>query len=188
MISLPVKAGVIERILNEGLVVLTPEETRPLGEANYEGVSIQLVETEAETPTGRKFFARGTHDLGRGYVQITLSPFMEAKDEEGNVERIPMAGDYANEKYVTPDGEWQDWQCAVKGEKPIWIYRGMKWVQELSLAKLFFGGGTAKLFFGGSTAMDFAMNRMGPPHTLHVKIQAQGGERVYKYTVAGEVE
>lgn len=164
--------GTMESVLNEGLCVLINCEAG-------EGEPVRMVEVNAEgKPTGRTFFSRVAHDLGGGVVQVTMSPYMEAENDEGGIDRIPMAGDFANEKYVTPEGEWKDWQCAVKGEKPIWIYRGMKWVQELSLSKL---------FFGGVSPLEFAMNRMAPPHTLHVKVQAQGGEKVFKYTVAGEV-
>ncbi len=90
-----------------------------------------------------------------------------------------MIGGSANEKYTTPEGEWKDWQLAVTGEKPVWIYRGVKWLQEISLVKL---------FFGGPAPTDFANHKAFPPHTLHVKMQAQGGERIFKYTIDGEIK
>lgn len=176
MIKHEIQFAVMEKILNEDLVVLT-------GCLAERGERISLIEMQEDRPTGRTFFAKVVHQAsvqGVGSVlQIALSPFMEQRDENGAVERMPMIGGSANEKYVTPQGEWNDWQVSVTGEKPVWIYRGMKWIQEIALAKM---------FFGGPTAREFAMNQMSPPHTLHVKIQAQGGERVFKYTVADEVK
>ncbi len=172
MIEVQVGAGMMEKILGEGLRVL-------MAQGVGEGEQVRLAELNGDEATGRTFYGRVMHDMGDGVVQIDLAPFMEAVNEEtGKPERIPMAGEFSNEKYVTPSEEWKDWQCAVKGERPIWIYKGIKWIQEISLAKL---------FFGGPSPMEFAMNKMAPPHTLHVKIQAQGGEKTFKYSIAGEV-
>ncbi len=164
--------GTMEKILGEGLRVIVAHGVR-------EGEQFRFIELHGDEATGRTFYGRIMHDIGDGVFQIDLAPFMEAINEEtGKPERIPMAGEFSNEKYVTPSEEWKDWQCAVKGERPIWIYKGIKWIQEISLAKL---------FFGGPSHMEFAMNKMAPPHTLHVKIQAQGGEKTFKYSIDGEV-
>lgn len=173
MIKYAIQFAEMELILNEGLCLL--KDTY----GAVRGNKLELQEFHDTLPTGRTFFAKVVHARSHQYMQIELSPFMEAKDENGTVERMPMIGGSSNEKYVVPQGEWSDWQCAVTGEKPVWIYRGIKWIQEITLAKL---------FFGGPTAREFAMNQMSPPHTLHVKVQAQGGERTFKYTIADEVK
>jgi hypothetical protein len=187
MIKLPVFVNVMDRILNEGLVVLTPEETRPLGERNFEGELIRLEENNGESLTGRSFFARGMHDLGAGYVQITLQAFMEdTNPETGKPERMPLAGDYANEKCTLPAstadmierGEAVAFDFAVKGEKPIWLYRGVKWIAEFSLSHLFFGPGACKEIKDG---------KPGVPDVILLKVQGQGGETVYRYGNGGVV-
>lgn len=144
------------------------------------GDRVRLTETVDGEVTGRLFYAQISHVTSAGISQIVLQPFMEAiNDETGKHERIPMSGEFSNEKYVTPEGEWKDWQLPVKGERPIWIYKGIKWVQEISLAKL---------LFGGPSSSELAMNKLAPPHTLHVRLQGQGGERLFKYVIADEVK
>ncbi len=187
MLTLTVGAGVVEKILNEGLVVLTPQETRPLGVRNLEGESLRLEESSPDGNTGRAFFARGMHDLGGGYLQVTLQPFMEdANSETGIPERMPMAGQYANEKHVIPastmdlisKGQDAPFDIAVKGERPIWLYRGAKWIAEFSLSHLFFYPKASKEIVGGKPSV---------PDILFLNVQGQGGESTYRYGLLGPV-
>ncbi len=172
MIKYEIQYSVMEKVLNDDFYVL-------VNCGAVRGERIDLIEMHDDRPTGRVFFAKARHVVAESIVQIELSPFMEATDENGKVERMPMIGGSANEKYVTPQGEWKEWEIIVTGEKPVWIYKGMKWLQEITLSKLFFGGPTSK---------EFGMNQMSPPHTLHLKVQGQGGERVFKYSVAEEIK
>lgn len=179
MIKLPVLLSVMDRILNEGLVVLTPQETRPLGERNFEGEFIRLEETDGETLTGRTFFARGMHDLGAGYVQITLQAFMEDNNPEtGKPERMPMAGEFANEKAILPEllaeGAPGEWDLRVPGQKPLWAYKGVKWVGEYSLVGYLFPSESILLMREG---------KPGIPRELKLKIQGQGGEYEAAYVL-----
>lgn len=172
MIRYEIQYAVMEKVLNEDLMVL-------VNCGAVKGEQIELHEMQEDKPTGRVFFAKAAHVASESIVQIELSPFMEATDENGKVDRMPMIGGSANEKYVMPAGDGKAWQISVTGEKPVWIYRGLKWVQEITLSKL---------FFGESSEKDNALRHMSPPHTLHLKTQAQGGERDFKYTLTGEVK
>lgn len=185
MLTLPVNVAVMVKILNEGLVVLTPEETRPLGERNLEGESLALQEIADDSPTGRTFYARGMHDLGGGYVQVTLSAFMEDRNPEtGVLERFPMAGGYANEKHVVPESAMKamedlnpvNWSIRVKGEKPIWLYRGIKWIGEYSIAEVKFAPDSCKVMQDGKPPV---------PNLIYIKVQGAGGEAVYAFELDG---
>ncbi len=178
MLTLPVNAGIMEKILTEGLVVLTPEETRPLGIRNYEGELMRLEEVSDGEPTGRAFFARGMHDLGAGYVQVTLQAFMEdVNPETGKPDRMPMTGDFANEKITVPVSDVAGpMNLPVKGEKPLWIYRGVKWVAEYSISRL---------FFSSKQAAEVQENKPAAPGLIYLKVQGQGGEVEYAYRNIG---
>ncbi len=167
-----IQYAVMEKVLNEGLVVLNNCA------AEMED-QLELHEMRNDDPTGRVFFAAIKHVVSLGVVQIELAPFMEATNEEGKVERIPMMGSVSNEKYTLPPGEWSDWELPVTGEKPIWIYRGIKWVQEISLSRL---------FISPPTDRQLALNQLPAPRKIHLKIQRQGGERIIEYVYAGIVE
>lgn len=161
-----VSAGYMESILNEGLSVLIDAFEIQEGEL----FALQEVNGYGEA-TGRTFFARAMHVPHPGTVQITLQPYMDALNvESGRVERLPMTGAFANEKATIPDGDPATWAFAVTGEKPVWIYAGVKWLMELSLAKVFFEKGKAPV-----------------PTSLHLRAQMSGGEKVFCYRLVEEV-
>lgn len=168
-----VGAGYMEMVLGQGLTVLC-------GLSDIlEGELFRIDEVSDKASTGRSFFARAMHVPEPGIIQITLQPYMEQINEEtGKPERFPMAGDFANEKYTMPPGEWEDWAQAVKGEKPLWIYRGVKWVQEMTISKF---------FFADKNRVEFEQHAATPPVSLHLNIQGPGGEKIYSYALAGQV-
>lgn len=174
MLTIPVYAGVLERMLNEGLCVLTPEETRPLGERDYEGELFRMEENNGDSLTGRVFFARGMHDLGGGYVQVTLEAYMEdINPESGKPERMPMAGSFENEKAVIPGGETMvRWSFKVKGERPLWVFRDVKWRGEYSIVEY---------EFDSAAMREFEQGRAGIPSRIALRIQAQGGESIIPF-------
>jgi hypothetical protein len=159
-------AGYMESILNEGLCVLI--EAFEI----QEGELFAIQEVNAGEPTGRTFFARAMHTPHPGTVQFNLQPFMDALNvETGRVERLPMTGAFANEKASMPEGDPATWSLPVAGEKPVWIYSGMKWLMELSLAKFFFEKGKGLA-----------------PTSLHLRAQMSGGEKVFCYRLVEEVK
>lgn len=178
-----VGAGRMEDILNCGLRVLCFYDSAGPGE----GEAFTMEEVNGDTPTGRKFFARVMHAIDPQVVQFDLLPFMEdLNPESGKPERMPMAGEFANEKCTLPPsttdlinkGEAVAFDFPVKGEKPIWLYRGAKWVAEFSLVHLFFGPGACKEIKDG---------KPGVPDVILLKVQGQGGETVYRYGNGGVV-
>jgi hypothetical protein len=92
--------------------------------------------------------------------------------ETGKPERIPMSGAFANEKVNAPETEDAYWDVKVKGEKPLWIYQGKKWVGEYSINEMHFDDAALALFKQGSA---------GRPMEIRLKIQGQGGERFQTY-------
>lgn len=155
----------MESLLNEGLTVLIDAFEI------QEGELFALQEVSNGEPTGRTFFARAMHVPHPGTVQINLQTYTDALNAEtGKVERIPMTGAFANEKAVMPDGDPATWSIPVTGEKPVWIYSGVKWLMELSLAKFFFEKG-----------------RGLAPTSLHLRAQMNGGEKVLCYRLVEEV-
>ncbi len=171
-----VGAGKLEDILNAGLRVLTFMDTVGPGE----GEAFTLVEVNGETPTGRKFFARVMHAPDPQVVQIDLQAFMEdVNPETGKPERFPMAGEFSNEKYSVLDmgsSEPKPLNIQTNGEKPIWIYRGIKWIAEYSISRIFFGMKGAKEIQEGKSA---------PPGMIYLKVQGNGGEVEYAYRNIG---
>lgn len=157
-------AGVMESILNEGLCALY----FPSMDGPGEGESFVMEEVSGDTPTGRRFFARVMHAIGPQVVQFTLASYMEADGE-----RFPMAGQFANEEHTLPDKESPEFFFDVTGEKPVWLYAGIKWVAELSLSKLLF-----KRPLGRDQHV---------PDALHLKVQASGGERYFVYRMEREI-
>lgn len=165
-----INGGILESVLNEGLRVLcnVPEIT--------EGELFRIVDLDGDNT--RAFFARATFIPEPGVIQITLQPFMEALNPETEKwERIPMAGESANEKHTAPEGVENPWPLVVKGEKPVWIYRGVKWIMEISLSKLFFGNAALKSVRDGQGVA---------PGMLFLSVQAQGGEIEYAYRLLGK--
>lgn len=161
-------AGLMEDILNTGLRVLVFDESAGPGE----GESFRLVETNNDEPTGRHFFARVMHAPDPQAIQFDLQPFMEdVNSETGKPERMPMAGEFGNEKTVAPEGE-SEWTCKVKGEKPVWVYNGIKWVAEYSVAEL---------TFDEAAMTNFRGNKPGFPIEIRLKVQGQGGETYRTY-------
>lgn len=157
-------AGRMESILNEGLCVLFFS-----GEAGPgEGESFVMEEVNGDTPTGRRFFARVMHAIDPQIIQFTLASYMEVDGE-----RFPMAGSFANEEHTLPDKESPEFFFNVTGEKPVWLYAGIKWVAELSLVKLLF-----KRLLGRDQHV---------PDALHLKVQASGGERYFVYRFEREI-
>jgi len=178
-----VGAGLMEDILNTGLRVLVFDEST----APQEGEAFIMEETNGgDRPTGRKFFARVMHQPDPQVAQIDLQAFMEdINPETGKPERFPMAGEYANEKHVVPESVMTameanhqlSWLVKTKGEKPIWMYRGIKWVGEYAIAELKFPPESCKAMQEGKTPV---------PNLLYLKVQGAGGEVVYAYELDGQ--
>ncbi len=115
-----------------------------------------------------------------GVIQIDLAPFMEQYDsEKGHYDRIPMAGEFANEKLSIPLLDWDEWKIDVLGQKPLWVYRSEKWLEEISISRLMFGPAKRK---------EFAQHFVEAPETVTLKIQGQGGEKEFLYDLVSRSE
>jgi len=170
-----VYAGHVDDILNAGLRVLFFDESAGPGE----GEAFTLEEVSRGEPTGRKFFARVMHAIDPQVVQFNLEPFMEdVNSETGKPERMPMAGEFANEKAIMPgllaEGATGEWDLRVPGQKPLWAYKGVKWVGEYSLVGYLFPSESILLMREG---------KPGIPRELKLKIQGQGGEYEAAYVL-----
>lgn len=176
-----VYAGHVDDILNAGLRVLFFDESAGPGE----GEAFTLEEVSREVPTGRKFFARVMHAIDPQVVQFNLEPFMEdVNAETGKPERMPMAGEFANEKHSVPESvikalENSDrihWSVKTKGEKALWMYRGVKWIGEYSIAEIKFTPDSCEEIKEGKPPV---------PNLLYLKVQGSGGEAVYAFELDG---
>lgn len=166
--AVEIGAGYIESILNEGLRVLVFMDSVGPGE----GEAFTLIEMNGDTPTGRKFFARVMHAPDPQAVQFNLMSYMEdVNPDTGVPERIPLAGEFANERAKVPE-DTSDWDLSVQGEKPLWVYRGVKWVGEYSVAGY---------KFDDAGMSNMANGKPGVPLELKLKVQGQGGENFYTY-------
>jgi hypothetical protein len=173
-IAINVLDSYMEKILNEGLCVLL---SVPASLRVGDPFSMHEMTSEGEgvVATGRVFFARATHIPFQGIAQFQLSPFMDAPNDDGVTERFPMTGSIATEAKQLPEDEWVTHAVVVTGEKPVWLYQGMKWKAEISIAKLNF-------------LNDDAFKSDMAPLSMIVKIQKQGGEKSFVYGKLLEAE
>lgn len=169
-------AGTMEQILNQGLRVL-------IGVPDIgEGEMIRMEETASDEKTGRAFFARVVYDLGSGVLQIDLAPFMEELNPDTQkYDRLPMAGEYLSEKHTIPaahaGGESDGFAFKAAGDRPVWLYVGPKWIEEIGLSGL---------AFDGAGVVQLREGRLTPPSTLKLNIQGQGGEKAFTYGLMAE--
>jgi hypothetical protein len=170
---LKVEAKVMEDILHNGLRVLAPVSGYVVD------TFITLEEVINENPTGRYFGATITHVPATYVIQITVSRFMTLINEMGMKEKFPMTGEFEAEKVSIPEGPWNASNIVVSGEKPVWMYRGEKWVQEVSLQALFFEEENRK---------NFEFMKPSPPTIIHLAVNGQGGNRLFKYALLKEVQ
>ncbi|HEX3102643.1 MAG TPA: hypothetical protein VHQ01_12655 [Pyrinomonadaceae bacterium] len=183
MKTVEVAQSFMERVLTVGLNVLVMISGFDTG--MEEGDVFRMREISPEgVRTGRDFYARVKHSEGNvsvGIFQFDLASYMDQDDGTGHVDRLPMAGDFANEKITLPDGAWKACAFKVSGEKPVWVYEGVKWRGEVSLHKIAFKQVEGEDFFKDKS-------KEMSPLTVVLKVQQQGGEKFYVYNKAGEVE
>lgn len=163
--TMRLEAGILEDILNKGLRVLMVDMLESGDElATFsEGDFLALEETVNLEVTGRIFYAQVCHCPDPKVAQIILHSKMSAINEEtGKREVYPMAGEFANEAVIRSKAA-EMW-VSVSGEKPIWVYEGVKWVGEISIAK---------------ALLNPAM--LHPP-IIVLKASGPGGEKFFQYT------
>lgn len=160
--TMRVEAGILEDILNKGLRVLMLEPGDDLAIFS-EGDFLALEETNGNESTGRIFYAQVCHCPDPKVAQIILQSKMSAiNPETGKREVYPMAGEFANEPVLR--SKTAELWVKVSGEKPIWVYEGVKWVGEISIAK---------------ALLNPAMLQ---PAVVVLKTSGPGGEKFFEYT------
>jgi len=159
---------ILELIINGGLrVVMGSMPLNPGDEFAMQDIA------KGDEPD-RIFFGRVTHKpiTGSDLVQFELKAFMNGRNAEGKIETYPMTGEFANEKYSTPVMRWDEWILQTVGEKPVWIFEGIKWMAEISIGRLIFKSDKK---IPGTDSVDFT------PEEVTLNISAKGGAKTAVY-------
>lgn len=174
----------IARFLNQNLrVVFTMLPVNP-------GDSLVFKEHLGDEWSGRIFYGRAKHvvpmtaiDIENlkveerptpvSCVQFELFSYMddESKDEDGNkIGRMTISADYPHDRKEF-DSKLDSLSFVCDGERPVWIYDGIKWHSEVQVGRL-----------------DYSRYVGFMPTDVVLRIQSRHGERFYKYKLLMELD
>jgi hypothetical protein len=154
-----VSADVIMQMLNEKLRVIVSTLDVKAGDV------FRMKESLGRDFSGRIFYGKAIHAFP-GFFQFEL--FGYADDADG--ERFSIAGDYPHEKKEFPTEPWEIAEFDFDGTRPAWLYEGIKWHSEVSIARLGFDASTK-----------------ARPEDVILRVQGRGGERYFAYEAPTEV-
>jgi len=161
-ITLELDLITIDQILNGRLRVLKDTSAIPL----HVGDALTFLEKNEFDFTGRKFYAKILFALPEiNAFQFELFGYM---DMEG--ERVSIGGDYPHEAKNFPRDKADGVVFDFDGTRPAWIYAGIKWHSEVSLARLIYTGGQRSC-----------------PDEVVLRVSGHGGDTFVSYRLSNEV-